>query len=370
MASHGIERVAVGRIYSDWDRNFRDPVLEYADCQPTPNFDETEYLKGNQKLGFFEDIYLNGVTTPVWVARLTLDQKSVVQAKTGMPYDFRTIRGHRRMYTVGLVNEKFPGRIEAIDCDVYTGLTLEQELELMTDHSPTKREQPLTELGLFRAVINLYGAGLSQEKIANLLGQKRGWSMRRIWLHQMGINTPLEKDFVASFDPKREKGTYVSVPMSKVDEFHKAHSEDTDAGRDPMDEGSKFREKYDSFRETGEPSKKETKSQTRKTILERASYVKGRPALEEAMKFASNDGGNLADAAKMYDNLQAKAASAESLASELGTVRAEVETLRAELASMTTEADTLRAELGTVRAEVDTLRAELNSKPSKMVAKK
>lgn len=370
MARHGIERVDFARIFSDFDRNFRDPELEYVDCQPTKDFDMEEYLKGNAKLGFFEDVFINGVITPIWVAALTSDQKLVVKAKTGRDCDYRTIRGHRRAYTVGLINDKFPGKITSVDCDVYYGLSLEEELELMTDHSPTKREQPLTELGMFRAVVNLYGSGLSQEKIAQLLGQKRGWSMRRIWLHQMGVNTPLEKDFLASFDPKREKGTYVSVPMSKVDELHKAYSEDSEANRDPMADGSKFREKYDSFRETGKPSVSEPKSQTRKAILERQSFVKGRPALEEALKFASNDGGNLADAAKMYDRLMEKAGLAESLQSELSAVKATAESLRTELDTVRVEADTLRAELDTVRTEADTLRTELASRPVKVNSKK
>lgn len=369
-AKHGIERVSISEIYADFNRNFRDPLLEYADCEPTQAYDHEEFLKGNSKQGFFEDILYNGITTPVWVVQMSTDQIESVFAATGKRYSKRVMRGHRRIYTALKVNEKFPGKIESVDCDVYYGLSTAEEWELMADHSPTKREQPLSELGLFHAVVNLFGAGFSQEKVANMLGNKRGWAMRRIWLHEMGADTPIEKDFVASFDPKREKGSYVSIPMSKVDELHKAWSQDHDAGRDPMKEGSDFVAKYETFKETGAPGPKETKSQTRKVIVERLSYVKGRPALEEALRFASNDGGNLADAAKMYDRLNEKAKTAETLATELESLSTVLVSKDTELETVRTELATVKAELETVRAELETARAELNSRPVKAVVKK
>lgn len=355
MGNHQIETYAVGDIFADFARNFRDPATDYADCKPTEKYDHEKFLAGKATQGLFEDILYNGVQTPIWVAVLTADQIADIRARTGQTFKVRVIRGHKRFQTVLNINAAFPGRIESLQCDAYHGLTDVEEWTLLADHGGTKRETPLSEIGEYRAVVNLFAAGFSQDKIAQLFGQKRGWSMRRVWIHQMGIDTPIETHYLLKFDPRTaaEKPAFYSFPLSDVDKLHKAYNADVEDKRSPMDDDSAFRKLWDLYAETGRQPKEE-KALTRKAMDERGSFIKGRPALEELLKFASGRSGNAKNAAAMYDRLSEKAEKAESVMSELETVKAELETVKA-------DRDNVKAELGTVRAELDSVKAELDS---------
>lgn len=360
MSNHKLVTYKVSQIFADYDRNFRDPVLDYSKCLPTEGYDHDKFLAGNATQGMFESVYYNGVLTPIWVAVLTVDQIAEIKNRTGLDYLVRLIRGHKRFYTVTEVNKRFPGKIEELTCDAYTGLSDLEEWTLLADHGPTQREEPLSELGEYRAVINLFAAGFSQEKIANMFGQKRGWSMRRIWVHEMGVSTPIEQHYLARFNPASPKGSYYTFPLSGVDALHKAFNADREANVEPMSDDSGFRKLWDNYAETGKKPTEE-KALTRKSIDERASFVKGRPALEELVKFASGRGGNAKSAAEMYDRVNAKAEKAEGLATELEIANVQIGQLTASLESATTELTTVKAELTTVKAELSEARKSLKT---------
>lgn len=351
MSSHKLLTVSVSEVFADYDRNFRDPVLDYSGCLPTEGYDHDKFLAGNAKQGLFESILYNGVITPIWVAVLTASQIEEVFNRTGIRYKYRVIRGHKRFRTVSEINTRFPGKIAELTVDAYSGLSDLEEWEKLADHGETQREEPLSELGEFRAVVNLFAAGFSQERIANMFGQKRGWSMRRVWVHQCGVNTPTERHYIMRFDPNAKKGTYYSFPLSAMDSLHKAWKADTDEGKDPMAEGSAFLKLWENYAETGKPPTEE-KALTRKAIDERASFVKGRPALEEMVKFASGRGGNAKSAAEMYDRLAGKAEEAE-------TLRAELESANVKIGDLTARLESAESAVSALTAERDSLKAEL-----------
>lgn len=364
MSSHKIIRVPVSEIFADYERNFRDPIGDYRGCLPTEGYDHDKFLAGNAKQGLFESIYHNGVITPIWVAVLTASQIEEIYDRTKVRYKYRVIRGHKRFRVVSEINTRFPGKIEELTVDAYEGLSELEEWEKLADHGETQREEPLSELGEFRAVVNLFAAGFSQVKIANMFGQKRGWSMRRVWLHQMGVNTPIEKHYLAKFDPKAEKGTFYTFPLSAVDDLHTAWTADNEAGTDPMSEGAKFLAIWNTFAETGKKPPEE-KALNRKAIDERASFVKGRPALEEMVKFASGRGGNAKTAAEMYDRINAKAEKTEALQAELDTANATIADLSARIETAEATVSALTAERDSLKAELVEARKPTNVNPSR-----
>lgn len=356
-------RIMVSELYADIDRNFRDPLHDYSSCEPTPKYDHAKWEAGTMKQGLFESILYEGVKVPIWAALLTEDEAKKASEKAGRPVKYRVIRGHRRYVAVEKVNEVYPGKILEVPCIVYTGLSVPEEWALMADHGGPNKEEGLSELGQYRACINLHGtAQFSQDMIGRMLGETRGWAMRRIWIHDMGSKTPIETEFLKRFDDKLKPGDYYSFTYKDVEDLHKLYNSDEKEGRHPWkDENSDFRRGFARFAATGEAKPTEQKSLTRQKLDERDSFVAGRPALEEMLKFASNRGGNVADAAKMYDKIHAKAEERDALASELEAANAKIVSLESELASAMTRIGELTAEITALKAEKT---AKSDSKPT------
>jgi hypothetical protein len=359
VVKHRIIRAPVEEIYADFERNFRDPLLDYASCLPTEGYDHATFLAGDMRQGFFEDIYYNGVQKSIVVVVLTASQAEDIFRKTGRRYKYRVVQGHRRFWTVEEINRRFPGHIAELDLDAYSGLSELAEWEMLSDHGGTRSEEELSELGQYRAVVTLYAAGFSQERIAQVFGQKRGWSMRRIWIHLMGTNTPIERHYVGRFHPDTAKEVYV-FPISDVDKLHRAWTSDTEANVDPMASDAAFARLWNSYEGTGRQPKEE-KSLTRKQLDERAAFVAGRPALEEFLRYASGRGGNSKTAAEMYDKVAEKAARSETLATEAEELASKLRHTDAELFAARDRITALEAENLALKAELATLHAEIDS---------
>lgn len=354
--SKELRDIEIANLYSDIDRNFRDPNHDYASCLPTKDYDHEKFLAGKIKQGMFESIYYEGVKEPLWVAQLTEDEAKRASDKAGFEVIWRTIRGHRRAVTVGNVNERFPGHIETVPAIVHTGLTLAEEWALLADHGGANVEEGLSELGQYRACVNLFATGqFSQEMIGRMLGETRGWAMRRIWIHTMGGKlTPTETEYLKRFDKdKFPEGTFFSFTYKDVEGLHTAFNADQNAKpkRKPMAEGSEFIKVWNTFAGTGSAKPKEPKALSRKTIDERDNFIAGRPALEEYARFASGRGGNAQDAAAMYDRIEEKANAFDATVTELEAAKARIVTLEAELADALATVTTLQAEISAVHAE-------------------
>ena len=368
---HILQTVAFHSIFADFGRNFRDPLVDYSSCLPTPGYNNELYLAGTQKRGLYESLFYEGLKVPIWVAELTPIQVEAIQARekrpAGFEYKYRVIRGHRRMRALMEIEKNHPGRIETVECDVYSGLSEAEEWELLTDHGDTEREEGLSELGEYRAVCNLFAAGFGQEKIANMFGQTRGFSQRRLWIHKMGTNTPIEEHYLKRlYGRKEDEGTFVTFPMSVVDKLGPAWTADGEAGLDPMHPDATFRKLWDKLAETGRTPKGE-KSLTRKELDERSAFVQGRPALVELLNFAANKGGNVAEAARQYDVVAEKAARVDALSAELAATtesrdkwKLDAETLSVENDNLHGEVETLTTRLSEAETTIDALRHDLD----------
>jgi hypothetical protein len=371
-------------VFADFERNFRDPAKDYADCQPTEGFDRDKYEAGTMAAGFFEDILLNGIQTPIVVVKLTEAQRAEVKAKTGKDYLYRLAKGHRRVYTAGLVNDKFPGTITEVNALVYEGLNPMQEWELLADHSPNRREAELSGTGVYRAVIKLHAAGFSQEKIGNMMGKAgRGYAQRHVNVFAMRLTTPVERHWLgvhlAKDDKDRPEPCY-KLTNKNIDDLHPAFNADKEAGRDPMALGSQFRAEWDKIASTGKSSNDSApKAFKRDDILARKTFADGRPALEQVLDFAANNGGSMETAVAMYDRLADKAAKADELLFKIDALTSEkngaeilanerltvVQTLTADNENLRAEAETLRAEIDALKAEIAALKTPAKSKASK-----
>lgn len=358
--------ISIDSVYADFERNFRDPAKDYADCYPTEGFDREKYEAGNMAAGFFEDILLNGVQTPIAVVLLTLAQRAEVLHRTGKEYLYRLAKGHRRFFTVGLINERFPNTITDGPALVYEGLTAMEEWELLSDHSPTRREAELSGAGVYRAVIKLHAAGFSQEKIGNMMGKGgKGYAQRHVNVHLMRNATPVETHWLgihlAKDDADRPVPCY-KLTTKHIDDLTPAFNADKVAGRDPMAIGSEFRREWDKVAATGKTTNDSApKSHKREDILSRKTFTDGRPALAEVLDFAANNGGSMEVAGQMYDKLAEKASKADSLLFEVDRLQGEVAGLTSQLQVVTDERDTINSVLTTVRADRDAIGAELDA---------
>lgn len=353
-----LQEILVSELFADIDRNFRDPNHDYSSCEPTPKYDHAKWQNGTMKQGLFESIYYDGIKVPIWTALLTEDEAKLASDKAGYPVKYRVMRGHRRVIAIQKINTIYPGHISVVPSIVYSGLTVPEEWALMADHGGPNKEEQLSELGQYRACINLQGTGsFSQDGIGRMLGETRGWAMRRIWIHSMGAKTDIEREYLKRFDTKLKPGDYFTFTYKDVEDLHKAYNTDEKAGKNPRDEDSEFDKMFRRFAGTGSAKPVEPKALTRQKIDERDSFVAGRPALEELMRFASGRGGNAGDAAKMYDKIHEKAQKTDSLASELETVQAEKITLQSEL-------DSAIAKIAELTAEIAALKAEKMAKPA------
>lgn len=347
------KEVAVQTAFADLDRNFRDPSHDYSSCDPTPKYDHTKYLAGTQKQGLFESIYHDGLKVPIWLAELTGDERKAASDKAGRDILYRVIRGHRRLVTVEKINAIYPGHIVLIPAIVHSGLARDEEWALMADHGGVNKEEDLSELGQYRACINLQGTGaFSQERIGQMLGETRGWAMRRIWIHKMSVSTPIETEFLKRFDKeKNPDGSYFTFTYKDVEDLHKAFTEDEKNKRNPMDDGAAFLSLWNTHAATGSAKPTEPKALTRQKIDERTPFIAGRAALEEYARFATGRGGNAGDAAKMYDVLAEKASKSDTLATDLDKAKARIVTLESELSSAMETVAALTAEITVLKAE-------------------
>lgn len=347
--------IPVNEIYSDLDRNFRDPKHDYKECQPTEKYDDEKYLAGKMQRGLFESVYYEGVKVPVWLAELTPTEAAEISKRIGRDVKYRTIRGHRRMVTVENVNTHYPGHILTVPAIIHRGLSTVEEWSLMADHGGVNKQKDLSELGTYRACVKLFGTGeFSHERIGQMIGESRGWVQRRVWIHMMRSNTPVETEFLKRFDKETYKpGTYYSFTYADVQKLYEAYKAMKDAGdlANVMADGSQFRQVWDRFAATGTAKPPAPKTLTREKIDQRDSFIANCPPLVEYAKFATGRGGSAEKAAELYEEIRTKAeksveweTKANELAKQVSQLQSELESALQANAELMAEIDALKAE--------------------------
>lgn len=338
MATKKIQDVTVDRIWMDADRNFRS-AWKYK-VEPKPDFDPEKDAPG-----FYEDIVLNGVRTNIEIAKLSPDQQDRIERKYGVRPDYRVIRGHRRFTAVTLARKANADLFRKLTCVVYEGLSESEEIALMYDHGGIEQ---LDELEVYRAIVKLFGAGHSQERVAQLIGMKRGYVQDRIYLWDLpqSVKDEYEKRFRPLADGKSPvKGKdYISFTWADVDKLHVCYNADTEDGVDPSAPESQTMVLWSSIRDRKKDSPgPNVKSMSKKDMDDRKGFIKGCEALETAHAFYNGEGGNLQEAAEQYRLLQ-------ETASEVPGLRAEVSGLKQQVKDLTVLLDERNAELSALRA--------------------
>ena len=373
MSTMQAMQVHFSEVYPDYARNFRDVARDYADCVPDPKFNRDAYERGEAKCGFFEDIWLNGIVTPITVVLLSESEADDISRRTGTRYKYRVAKGHRRMRAATEVNRLYPETINLINALVYSGLSPKEEWELLADHSANRREAELSKSGVYKAVINLHGAGFSQVEIARLLGfEGRGYAQRHINVHQMAYLTPIELHWIGFGLPKDDPARpepCVRLTNKNIDDLMPAYNMDRQAGKNPMADDSSFRKVWESILGSGKsPKDLAPKAKSREDLVSRKSFIVGRPALEEVLAYASGDGGNMQTAAAMFDKVASKAELADGLAARVAELEAQVAYLTASNRDLVSDIETIITEKD---AEIEALKAELSAvKSTKPTAKK
>lgn len=336
MAKQTIKSIPSRNIFADYGRNVR--MASKYRVEPKADFDPEKDTPG-----FYEDILQRGVQVNIEVAELTDDQVSRVLSKmddatraryAGITPLYRVIRGHRRFKAVEMINANHANLIKDLTCVVYRGLTENEEIQLMVDHTGV---EPLNDYEMFLAVKRLFGTNLSQEGIGTQLGMSRGPVQKRIWMMEMP--EVVADNYRKRFEPNTVKGKdYVYFTDKDVEKLHKAWGEDNDAGIPHNSDASAFLRVWGELEgKTATDPIKPKKALSLNDMEKRSGLVKGREALEVAHKFYANDGGNIVEAVEIYDALTAKAASVEGYKIQVASLNARVAELEAEVSRLTSE---------------------------------
>lgn len=186
-----VQNLPIIEVWFDYSRNLR---ISYKDCEPSDKwnpsaeFDPTDLKKSGPTPKFYNDIYTNGILTPLEVSKL--EGKELVDVRkramaSGLSkaeadlIKYRGIRGHRRFYVVNKIRSVEPDRFKTIPCLVRTGLTYQEEMNLLIDQFGVKT---LNSCEIVNAIRELTNQGMTQVQIAERIQMSKGFVQRRQWV--------------------------------------------------------------------------------------------------------------------------------------------------------------------------------------------
>jgi hypothetical protein len=293
-------QIPFGEVFFDYARNFR-MGNGYAECEPIPNFNP-EKMKAN----LYESVKEEGVHTPFAVVELEADEAKALSERLGRKVKYRCIRGHRRGKVVENIHHHVgPHILQTIPCNVYKGVSNEDEYRLMVDQVHVKG---LNDYELFDAIRKLaMNTRLSEEQIGVQIGKSRGYVQRRKWI--MGLPPVVEDNYRRRYEvgDDGKPVSHISFTDTDLNELNKAANRDREAGRDPASNDSEFNRQWDKLATTGKAKDNEPKAWTRKEILDKIQWIK-EPIVKTVMLACAGDPVRLTDAVEQVEALRAQIA--------------------------------------------------------------
>lgn len=298
MAKMTFKYAKTDETYADYSRNFR-MANSYAECEPIKAFNPEKH-----KPNLYEDIKLEGIQTPLALVELSKEESEELSAKIGRTIKFRVIRGHRRFRCIERIRSESPHMLETFPAQVHSGLSRDDEYNLMVDHAHVKG---LNDYELFDAIRKLAtNTRLSEEQIGHKVGRSRGYVQRRKWI--MSLPHIVEENYRKRFNTDEEGKplAYTNFTDGDLVKLNTAANVDREAGIEPGSDGSAFGKVWNVLETNGSTKILEIKAMSRKEILEKVQYFKD-PIIKHIMRAIAGDPVNLSDAVDMLEALRLQA---------------------------------------------------------------
>ena len=329
--------VAFSKVYADEAKNFRMDE-SYSECEPLKDFNPAK-----DKANLYEDIFANGLKVAPVLVRLADDdpRKALYSNLAGTPIDFLVLRGHRRWRVLKNIRKNNPDHFDKVECQVYSGLTRSDEVQLMADQAYTKA---LNAFEQYKAVKELrLSTNVSEEKMGSILGLSRGTVQR--YGQIASFPKFVEENFQKRFQRDAEGNSIPHVAWTTVqlNELNKAATKDRAAGTSLDDERSEFMAEW--AKVSGGVVAPQVKSLTRKEIMSRTDMIQD-DVIRDTMKACAGDTISLLEIITRMEKLRERLAGLEKENADLkeqnAVLHSDIEVLLAERAASTpTPAETV-----------------------------